>query len=266
MIDGLRIAGEDLVVLGPAHRLEDGVERRQLLGGEVCLHGLVAIDDGAIGQGDGHDLPLVAAGLPRRRGTSVGLEGETVQLGPFDSVGHREMIGRHPDRRPAELRCDLGVGVEAGLVGEEADVRHHLDATGQHQVGLTRGDGTHARRNRRDAADAVVVDGSGGARVRQAGFQFRHEGDVPALRTDLTDAAEVKRIGGIDGALGRTLSQCGHQLTDELVRPNGGQRTAGPTLRPRGPHRVVDVDARHRRDLRRTRRRSTQWWPSTRQC
>ena len=237
-----RVAGGHLSL-----RQERGLQGGERLRRRVPSRRLVNLEDDAhvrIRQVDRHDLLFEPALVGRTDGASMRLERERIQL----LAREAPLLGDHLGRNP--LRHDLPAVEQlvrqVAAAGAHRDTRHHLHPRGDDEVELAGPDRGRRVEVRLHGRAALAVDGRATHALRPPRHERDHPSDVPALLTDLRDAAKlhVLDLGGIEIL---PLDECVEDLAGELVTANRGQRAVSlPDRRADGvDDQRVGVPGRH---------------------
>ncbi len=177
----------------------------------------------------------------------LALQPQRVDVLPRDAFERRDGVGADPLMR---LRMD-GAQVKVAIVHHErpfaatAFHRHHLGASGDHEILGSRHDrgGRHVDAGDAGAAETIEGDAAGADIV--AGIERRHPAEIAALRAALRTAApdDVVDIGCIDaGAIGQRPQ---HRRAQPL-RMNPRQRAlAGLANAPRRSACIDDQRVNH---------------------
>jgi hypothetical protein len=196
----------------------------------------LAVADLLAGQGD--DLAIEPALLPRLRGPLVAQGAEMVLLLPADRVLRGDVLRRVAHGPALERAREPVVGhrvleVRRAVLHARADMRevggagHVLEAAGDDAVLLARADGHRGLHHRLKARAADLVDGHGVQRAGETGAQARLTGRVlaePCLQHAPHDALiDVVRGAGhlvehrLDGVRAQLRGGDIHQATEELA-------------------------------------------------
>jgi hypothetical protein len=178
-----------------------------------------------LGDVDGHDLVVEAAGVGRGDRTPVRFERERVLVFAGDAEALGDVLGRLAHRlgrvalreaRVDEAPADRGVN-ELGVAAREAALRlqhhergarHRLHASGQHEVGLAEPDLAGALHDRLEAGCAQAVHRRARDLLRQSGDERGHPRDVAVVLARLVGAAHVDLVDR-RGVEPPTLDGCG---------------------------------------------------------
>ena len=162
-------------------------------------------------------------------------------------LGHRVDPVPRLDHRvheaPAERRVlELLVPAEgrAGLPQHVGRAGHALDPPGQHQLRLAEADGARRLADGLEPGRAEPVDGDAGHRVRQAGEEHGHAGDVPVVLAGLVGAAEDHLVERAPVHAREPLHQRGDRHRREVVGPDGAR---APPCRPNGVRTAAQTKA-----------------------
>ena len=241
--DLARVARRDLAV-GNERRLKcrQLLERRGadcLVDGETRAHhrrraAAVFVRRGHV-EIDRNDLLLEAALFDRAPGALMRLERVAVELlaGEVPLVG--DLLGRDSLHHDVEA-LEHGVGHRA-VAGAHRDARHHLDATRDDEIELTRPDRRRRVEVRLHRRPALAVDGRAAHGDRPACRQRDVAADVPGLLVDLGDAPplDVLDLARVDAV---TREEAVDDLRGEIVAADVRERAV--PLADRAPDGVDD--------------------------
>ncbi len=186
----------------------DRLELGQAFGRSVGTRMLVTVDDDFALLGLDHhrdDFLGVVTGFLGRSCTLLAAQAKGVLVGAADAVvlgdivtGDRHRVDaillfhQRVDEAPAQGGVFQLLAAAKGAVGLAHHVRragHRLDASSDGQFHLARGDGAEGSADRFHARGAQTVQGHARHRLRQAGEQQRHAGDVAVVFAGLVGAA-----------------------------------------------------------------------------
>ena len=169
---------------------------------------------------------------------SLRSESHSIEFGAADALGIGKAIGRENRRDEARAGRKFVVGIETRAIAEKRRAAHRFDTPGQHVRRFAACDLRDRLTDRRQPRRAIIVDAVRRHRVGQARMQLRHQGDMPALRAGLRDAAEDQRIG-CRRDVATTHRERRRLLAHQLLRAQSGKPSIGPRLAARRPHGIV---------------------------
>src|SRR6266851_3270654 len=149
-------------------------------------------------------------------------------------------------KSPAERGVFQFHGARIGAVrlgDDEGSSRHALDASGNHEIGLTAFDGSRSGGNGVHARTAKPVNRCARHFFRQTRQQERHPSNISVVFARLIGTAVDDIVHGVPIYVGVTLDEGLKRNRCEIIRANRGKRS---TIPPEGcPNGVADVCGLH---------------------